>query len=319
MSKEIVKAAYEGVVKKLGTNELNCYVLNDGTRLISQNAVFKAFGRGKRGIRRITDTGIKVPSFMDAKNLEPFIDNQLSDVINPIQFKDNKGHLIYGYKAEVIPLVCDLYLKAREANALTPQQQVVAKTAEIIVRSLAKIGIISLIDEATGYQYERERFELEKILEAYISEEILKWQLTFTDDFYKQIFRLWNIPFTPQYIKRKPIFIGKLTTKYIYEQLPKGVLEKIKGTTPKTDAGNYKYRFHQSLTLDIGREHLKKQIIEVTTLMSISPSKDVFEGLFKKKYNKVVQLELEFNQNVVEPKLTDFNKNLKKALDYKSE
>jgi hypothetical protein len=112
---------------------LNCYVLSDGTRLISQNAVFKAFGRGKRGIRRISDIGIKVPSFMDARNLEPFIDNQLSDVINPIEFKNNQGQTIYGYKAEVIPLVCDLYLKAREAKALWNTIGVIKKTTVIIV------------------------------------------------------------------------------------------------------------------------------------------------------------------------------------------
>ena len=84
----------EGVLK-LGENELNCYVLNNSTRLISQNAVFRAFGRGKRGIRRTTEAGIKVPSFMDARNLEPFIDSQLGDVINPIEFKNNQGQNIF--------------------------------------------------------------------------------------------------------------------------------------------------------------------------------------------------------------------------------
>jgi hypothetical protein len=164
-----VKAIYEGVLN-LNKTDLNCYVLDDGTRLVSQNAIFRAFGRGKRGIRRISDDGIKVPSFMDAKNLEPFIDKVLSGVINPIEFKNNQGAIVYGYRAEIIPLVCDLYLKAREAGILTPQQQVVAKTSEILVRSLAKVGIVALIDEVTGYQYDREKNELQTILKAYISE-----------------------------------------------------------------------------------------------------------------------------------------------------
>lgn len=81
-----------------------------------------------------------------------------------------------------------------------------------------------------------------------MSEEILKWQLTFTDDFYKQIFRLWKLPFIPKYIRNKLSFIGKLTTKYIYEQLPKGVLDKIKEQTGRTEKGNYRYKWHQSLT-----------------------------------------------------------------------
>ncbi|RBL89840.1 P63C domain-containing protein [Chitinophaga flava] len=84
--------------------------------------------------------------------------------------------------------------------------------------------MIALVDEATGYQYDRERFELQKIPTAYISDEILKWQLTFTDEFYKQVYRLWGLPLIPQYIKNKPSIIGKLITRYIYEHLPEGVL-----------------------------------------------------------------------------------------------
>lgn len=72
----------------------------------------------------------------------------------------------------------------------------------MLIRSFAKVGIISLIDEATGYQYDRERNELQRILKAYVSEEILKWQLTFTDEFYKEIFRLWNYSYTPNNIKK---------------------------------------------------------------------------------------------------------------------
>jgi 4-alpha-glucanotransferase len=58
--------------------------------------------------------------------------------------------------------------------------------------------------------------------------------------------------------------------------LPKGVLEKIKDNTPKTNGGNWRYKFHQSLTPKVGRERLKKQIIELTTLMSIDQSKEQF-------------------------------------------
>lgn len=88
----------------------------------------------------------------------------------------------------------------------------------------------------------------------------------FTDDFYKNIYRLWGLPFIPKYIRNKPSFIGKLTNKYIYELLPQGVVDRIKEKTDKTSKGNWKYKWHQSLTPEIGREHLKKQIIEVTTL-----------------------------------------------------
>ena len=56
----------------------------------------------------------------------------------------------------------------------------------------------------------------------------------------------------------------------------------------------WRYKWHQSLTPEIGREHLKKQIIEVTALMSVSQSKEQFDALFLQ--NIIVQLELDFNE-----------------------
>jgi P63C domain-containing protein len=325
MSDKLIKSTHEARLK-LGDNELECYILEDGTRLISQNAVFRAFGRGKRGIRRISEGGIKVPSFMDAKNLEPFVDKDLEAVINPIEFKSKSGQRIYGYKAEVIPMVCELYLKARDQQSvLTKPQLIVAKTAEILIRSLAKVGIIALVDEATGYQYDRERFELQAILQAFISEEILDWQRTFELSFYKEIFRLWNIPFTAANIKKKPMFIGKLTNELVYKNMPKGyfVLDKLKEKTPKTDGGNYKYRLHQSLTKESGRTALIKVINTVEALASISNTKAHFLKLMKDKYNPDLQTSLfpeidnlaknEDKKDSVP--LNTFNKNLKGLLN----
>ena len=286
-----LQAKYEGTLN-LGNALLDVAVLENGQRIIKQAAVFKALDRPARGNSRV----IGIPTFMDAKNLQPYVNEDVKDVIKKVEYLDIKGSAQQGFDCMVLPAVCDVYLRAREDGVLLPTQIDTAQKAEILVRSLAKVGIISLVDEATGYQYEREKNELQKILKAYISDEILKWQLTFTDEFYREIFRLWGIPFIPKYIRNKPSFVGKLTNKYIYEQLPKGVVDKIKERTGKTEKGNWRYKWHQSLTPEIGREHLKKQIIEVTALMSVSQSKEQFDALFLQKYKKIVQLELEFNE-----------------------
>lgn len=314
-------------IKHEGTIDLNgllipCYILENGERVLSTTGMQKALGvignePNQRSSKRLDE-------ILTSKIVSRLLSEETdaSKYMPIICYNGNKK--ISAYPATMLPEICEIMLKVRdfaksEGLELGIRQQAVITQSDIIVRALARVGIIALVDEATGYQYERERFELQKILNAYISEEILKWQLTFTDDFYKEVFRLWGLPFIPKYIKNKPSFIGKLTTKYIYEQLPKGILEKIKDNTPKTSSGNYKYRFHQSLTPEIGREHLKKQIIEVTTLMSISQSKEQFQDLFKSKYNKTVQLEMEFNEDVKEPKLSGFNKSLKTALEYDQE
>lgn len=319
MSKQSLAAVKDGEIT-LGEQTISCAVLNDEkrTRVLSQFEIVKALGRAQGGSKR---GEANLPRWISAKNISAYISEDLMKaIIEPIEYINTKGRRALGIEAKYLPQICTVWLNAQDDGVLTEHQEETAARANVLVRGLAHIGIIALVDEATGYQYERERLELQKILAAYISEEILKWQLTFTDEFYKEVYRLWGLPFIPKYIKNKPSFIGKLTTKYIYEEMPKGIIEKIKDKTGKTTGGHWRYKWHQSLTPEIGREHLKKQIIEVTTLMSIAKTKEQFQSLFKQKYGKDVQLELEFNeQPPKEDKLSEFNQKLKIALEYKPE
>ncbi|MEK5742961.1 hypothetical protein VXE41_08250 [Acinetobacter variabilis] len=59
---------------------------------------------------------INIPVFMAAQNLQPFIDDGLREVINKVQYVDFNGKIQEGYNAKIMPLVCDLYLKARGAG-----------------------------------------------------------------------------------------------------------------------------------------------------------------------------------------------------------
>lgn len=301
MSK-LLKATHEGKLI-IGDIELNCAVLEDGTRVITKSAVFKAFGRTKRGRIKGEIRVPNMPAFIDANNLQPFIDNDLKEVLNQIDYLDKKSNEASAYDANILPLMCKMYLNARADEALKKQQLPLARASEILLLGLSKIGIIALVDEATGYQYEREALELQSILQTFISDEILKWQETFQLSFYKEIFRLWGVPFTAENIKRKPMFIGKLTNELVYKNMPKGifVLDKLKEKTPKTISGNFRYRLHQSLTPDVGREALKKVIYSVETLASISDTKAKFLKLMKDKYNP--QKELPF------PELDNLAKN----------
>ena len=92
---------------------------------------------------------------------------------------------------------------------------------------------------------------------------------------------MWGLPFTVKNIKR-PGFIGTLTNKYVYENLPEGVLEKLKEKTPRTKGGYWRYKFHQSLTPEIGREELKKVINTVEAYALISETKEEFLKLMER-------------------------------------
>lgn len=329
MGKKILKATHEGVLK-LNDTLLEVAVLEDDSRIIKQAAVFRALDRPPRGNSRM----INIPVFMDAQNLQPYINEEFRAVINKVEYIDHNGKMQEGYNAMILPLVCDLYLKAREAGVIKqPNQIATAHKAEILIRSLAKVGIIALVDEATGYQHDREKDELQKILKAFISEELLPWQKRFPDIYYKELFRLNGWDYTVKDIKRRPQIIGKWTNTLIYEQLPEGVLNELRVKTPKSLKGNRIARFHQNLTEDIGHPALAAQITQIVTLFQISDNmKQMWAQFNKLKSRQSGQLELPFGfdddghtivegkkQTTIEKKdnqTKTLDQSLKKALEY---
>ena len=314
---KIVNATHHGALDINGIS-VTCAVLEDGSRVISERSVANALGaEGSGGYWQKRKKGAVLPRYLYGNFLEPYISEELKEKLSQsITYKATNGSPATGFPAELLPQICDVWIKAGENGAVPEARLNIPKTAYTLLKGFATVGIIALVDEATGYQYDREKDELQKILEAYISEEILNWQLTFTNAFYKEIFRLKGWDYTPNNIKNRPGVVGKYTNQFVYEMLPKGVLQKIKQKTPKSEAGNYIYRFHQSLTPDTGRDHLKNQILVVTTLMSISRSWEEFLTLFQRKFG---QLSLDFDTAESEEKKeipkTNFDKNLKGLLN----
>lgn len=318
---EKIRAIHEGNLT-IGETELKVAVLQDGTRLINYSGVFKAFGRTKRGAQKDGSRAENMPAFLNSKNLQEFVGQDLLDVLAPLNYTTINGAQSKGYDASILPMICKVYMDARASGKLKSQQEAQARASEILLISLSKVGIIALVDEATGYQHEREKDALNMIFKTLISDEILSWQKQFHLSFYREIYKLWKIPFTERNIRYKPQFLGHLTNKYIYANLPKGsfVLDELKKRTPKSKKGNYKVRFHQSLTEDKGREALKKVLYTIEALASVSKDKREFNRLVNERYG---QKEIPFTDldelselDETPPKPDGFNKKLKQALDF---
>jgi P63C domain len=172
-------------------------------------------------------------------------------------------------------------LSAKDAGALTIAQTAVAKKCETLVRAFSRVGVIALVDEATGYQEVRPRDELRRLLEAYVSPEFLPWTKRFPDEFYKELFRLRGWQYDPLSVKR-PKLVGLLTESIVYKRLPEGVLVELKKLNPKDESGRRKRRHHQFLTDDIGNPHLEKHVASAITLMKIFPSYKSFKKYLDK-------------------------------------
>ncbi|MEW6552521.1 MAG: P63C domain-containing protein [Campylobacterota bacterium] len=327
---KILKADYKGELK-LGDILIPCAVLEDGTRVLNEANIIKNFGStgGKNyKLRKKNNQDNEIgpiPLFVASKALEPFIDSTFDDMdLIPIEYSTDGENTLKGYNATILPKVCEIWLKAREHKTLQSSQLPKAMKAEILMRSLAKVGITALVDEATGYQYDREKEELQKILGFYIAEEKRKWEKTFPDELYRQFFRLNNWDYTVNGIKNRPGVIGTWTNTYIYDQLPTGVREKLKEKVSKSQSGNDTERMHSYLTED-GLEHLTNQIRDTIPLMRIADNFEEFKYLFQKSLDRQKgQYELPFETDskghIIEEKeidtLSRHNKNLKKALEY---
>lgn len=289
MDERIIKATHFGKIT-IGEKELTCAVLEDGTRILSSTAMFKAFDRATRGKTKDGLTEEKIPAFLNANNLQPYVDKALSAVESfSVKYIAKDKRILDGYKAEILPVICDIYLQARQDNILTSNQQPIALASEILVRSLSKVGIIALIDEATGYQEERQRDELQKLLSLYVREEFLPWTRRFPLEFYKEMYRLkgWKMNGNA-----KSPLVGQYTNKYVYDVLPEAVIEELKVKNPpvknKSSENKFyrKFRFHQFLTENIGIPHLDRHIASVITLMKISSTWEEFEQMFDKWFNQ---------------------------------
>lgn len=264
-------------------------MLQNGKRVLTQETFLTAIGRAAKakagtGSFKLVDG---LPPFLVADNLNTFISDELRQSTTPIVYRTGKGGRAFGYDAMLLPMVCEVYVNARDENKLLKSQEHIAAACYVLMKGLARVGIIALVDEATGYQEQRAKDELARILEAYVQEEYRRWTRMFPEEFFRQIYRIHGWPYRPGNAKRTPL-VGHLINKYVYGQLPPGVLEELRRLNPVTETGYRKRKHFQHLTADTGNEHLDRQIMTITTLLRISDTKEELERNIAKAFGKPV-------------------------------
>jgi hypothetical protein len=302
MTESIVQAEYGSPDHPLtiGDLEISCYVLEDGRRVLAQSGMIESLGMSHGGSGG--SGGDRLAKFTAGKRISPYISAELSErTKNPIKFRTPRGAVAYGYEATILADICEAVLQARADGKLQGQQENIAKRCEILVRGFARVGIIALVDEATGFQEVRARQALEKILEKFISAELLKWAKMFPDEFYQQMARLRNLHYAEIATKR-PAYIGHLTNDIVYDRLAPGVLKELKEITPKDDKGRRKHRYHQRLTEDIGNPRLREHLWAVIALMRASSNWRNFYSLLNRafpKWEDHPRLFIEYEENEI--------------------
>lgn len=267
-------ARYAGELK-FGDLVFPCAVLDDDTRVLTESDFMSGLGMYRSGALSVRrdggeEGGAHVPLYLAYKNLEPYVLKHLDDVHNrPLKYRTMAGAIAHGIRATLVPKICSIWLDARKDGVLGSRQEQIADRAELLLRGLAEVGIIALVDEATGRQKDRAADALAKILEAFVAKELQPWVKTFPSEFYEQLFRLRGLQFPRDTVKR-PQYFGHLTNNIVYSRLAPQVLAKLSEETPRNENGRYKHQLFRRLTPDFGHPKLREHLASAVTLMKIS-------------------------------------------------
>lgn len=270
---------------KLGELEISCYVLEDGSRVLSGRGIQTALGSKNT-------SGQWLQRFITKSSLTPIFSSYDNNVIerinNPIKFVRNTAGgaqlETHGYEGTLLIDICSAILDANRLGLYYDEE--IIKHADVIIRSVAKVGIIALIDEATGYAQAKEKAkdELQKFLKRFLKEEASKWVKTFPDTFFEDIYKMKGWDWNSSY--RRPGIVGKIINDIVYDRIGPGLREELNRLNPKTERGNRAKRHHQFLT-EVGKPRLISHIEALHALAVISDFKwEKFMRFVDKTYPK---------------------------------
>lgn len=267
---------------KIGDVSIECYVLEDGRRVLLYADLQKAIGLADGGSMVAGKT--RLEQFASGARLAKLIHPELLALLgNPIKIrKPDTGTLAYALEAETLPAICEAVVEAARRGILQAQQLFIAHQCEVILAGLSRVGIVALVDEATGFQRIREEDELRRILDAYLLPEHRPWLKSVPNDFFRELFRVFGWTYTSA--GRGPRYAGKLVRQLIYRHLPKPVLPTLDERNPPNENWQRRHRHHQLLTEGVGLEHFKTQLVGVMTLLRASSNKGEFFRLYRRVY-----------------------------------
>jgi hypothetical protein len=285
ITKRLPRATHEGILH-IGDKEIRAAVLENGQRVLTQSDVMRALGRARQAKgRQYYDADVNMPAFLTAKNLKPFISKELEVTSSQIEFKPLKGSRAFGYPAELLPKVCEVFIDAKEAGVLSHTQVRIAEQCKVLYRGFTVLGITALVDEATGYQEVRDKRALQAILDAFLGKELAAWAKRFPDEFYQEMFRLKNWQWRGMKVNR-PSVVGKYTKDLVYERLAPELLTELEKRNPRDEKGNRKAKHHQWLTEDVGHPALAQHLYATIGFMRASSTWEQFYRMMQRAFPK---------------------------------
>lgn len=308
------KSEYRGTLR-LGEIAVECHVLDTEQRVITQRALGQLFGLGAehgyfgRSIARILslcrhlasvpkaekgrggERGAEHGDFGRCIERIPNIHCKIDAVpkLEAILFRAGQPGVARGYDAEAVMRICEALLAAREQGLLRQSQLPLAQRAEKIVRAFARVGLIALIDEATGYQLHRRKADLQQKFYWWLTDDFHAWTRVFHPEFYEHLERWYGRDYDR---KRPPLHAQEFTRHYLYDKLDPDVAGELKRRNPQPEKGRNLHQLFSPKALEL----LQRYMDALIPIMRLARDRQHFERLYRVAFREAGQLEWLFDQ-----------------------
>ena len=283
---DVPEAGHQGTLE-IGDRKLEVYVLEDGRRLLHKRVMGHALGLKSAGgnafMKMISSQGVR----------SQLTEDLVQKIQNPVIFRAFNGDLAHGYEASVLIEVCEALIKARESGNLTKRQTFLAIQAEMILRAAAKLGIIALIDEATGYSDNKRKDEYRALFQEFLRDEFGQWEHEeYPDKFFDMIYKLYGLKRKNPDSTKHPQFFGKFIRKYIYYPLANShgaILEQLDQKNPTVYVnGGRRYKMYQFLTEKVGLPALRAHLWQTIGIGLVVNDSPAFDRAFYKAFPEAI-------------------------------
>lgn len=151
--------------------------------------------------------------------------------------------------------------------------------------------------------------EIKRMLHQVASDEFVEALPAMTENFYKKLFELYGLEFSPEVIKQKRLFLCKATEHFIFENLPEEIAV---ATIINT---NLEKGYIYSPATKTFKKPLEQYINQIEELILNCYTSEEFEKKFSEKYDVNSEDFAAYLKINREDEMSPFNTNLEKFID----
>lgn len=301
---------------KINSMELECYILDDNSRVISKKSLQKALGYDGKSADWLV-------GFLNGIGRFAYFPEELLFAIdNPIAFENYKDDISIvdkGYTLPIVDVICHFIINAKEDGYLNLGQLKIAKAAEKISNAGNTIALEHQIDEATGYTFFKENAK-ERFKDFFLNTDpnpVYEWAKTFSDHFFQGLFDYFSINWIQ--LKNNPQKPAQFVYDTVFKRIPDDVWANLQQTKPKRS-----YRKKNGGIQNAEHPQLKQYTDALLALLKASGnSEHIFMQLLNRTFpEQPDRVEIDFSEvkiaRITPFSLTAFDEKLKKSLSRKA-